>query len=339
MNTFPETIQKLKICLIPGHIEALKYVLQDNMGLYGIVDAIHNFRKIFYFCITFIFFNLLLLSYQPWSYILIIIFCVSSLFLILCIMRVSEYLKWLYYGYESWKHIYENEKVSTQKNLVYLQSILHFCQQIHLKWIKKKAIINECLIKAHCLIKKLKICLIPGHIETIELCLQSNMALYGYAARLHFFRNILYPFIIAIITILLLLYYRSSNLLIFPFCLISLFLILIVINMKENLDMLYYGYSNWKHIYEFNAGESAAKDKVSDCTNEKKKNINSDVLYPNLDCRDPDKYFNHPVHGNWQVDTFAKCMEVYGLLRAKKDILAESWWERAIKMSDAPKQE
>ena len=109
--------------------------------------------------------------------------------------------------------------------------------------------------------------------------------------------------------------------------------------MKENLQMLYYGYSNWKHIYEFNAGESAIKDKVSDCTDEKKENINSDVLYPSLNGMDPDKYFNHPVHGNWQVDTFGKCMEVYGLLRAKKDILAESWWERAIKMSDAPKQE
>ena len=278
MNASSKTLQKLKICLIPGHIEALKYVLQANMGLYGIVDGIHAFRRFFYFCITLIFFSLLLLFYKPWSYILICILCASNLFLVLSIIRVHEYLQWLYYGYESWKHIYENEKVSTQNNLIYLQSIRHYCQQIHLKWIEKKAIINECLIKAPGLIKKFKICLIPGHIETIKWYLQSNMALYGYADRLHFFRNIFYFFNAVIIAISLLLYYRfCSNLLIFLFCVSSLFLILIVMRMKENLQMLYYGYSNWKHIYEFNAGET--------------------------------------------------------------NYAAELWLERAIKMSDAPKQE
>jgi hypothetical protein len=36
------------------------------------------------------------------------------------------------------------------------------------------------------------------------------------------------------------------------------------------------------------------------------------------------------------IDTFAKAMEIYGLLRAKKDPRTESWWNLAMKMDDAP---
>ena len=48
-------------------------------------------------------------------------------------------------------------------------------------------------------------------------------------------------------------------------------------------------------------------------------------------------YFRHPVNGTMKIDTFAKCMEIYGLCKYRNSPDAQGWYDLAFKMKDAPK--
>lgn len=50
----------------------------------------------------------------------------------------------------------------------------------------------------------------------------------------------------------------------------------------------------------------------------------------------PVTYFRHPFKGNFRVDNFKTAMEVYGLVSAQGSPMADSWYELAMQMPDAP---
>lgn len=50
----------------------------------------------------------------------------------------------------------------------------------------------------------------------------------------------------------------------------------------------------------------------------------------------PITYVRHPFKGNFRVDSFKTAMEVYGLVAAQGDPWANSWYDLAFQMPDAP---